>query len=146
MRIRNKKINPTMLELIYGILAYSVIVLILMVVLELGFNIIEKVFNDSFWFVLTGFLIGIFLSIILVIMMTRTIENIVNGGGYGATKQSIIGSVTRSAIVIAVIVLLLITHIGNVFSMLFGLFGLKLSAYLQPITHKLIIKLNKKGR
>ena len=135
-----------MLELIYGILAYSVIVLILMVVLELGFNIIEKVFNDSFWFVLTGFLIGIFLSIILVIMMTRTIENIVNGGGYGATKQSIIGSVTRSAIVIAVIVLLLITHIGNVFSMLFGLFGLKLSAYLQPITHKLIIKLNKKGR
>lgn len=146
MRIRNRKINPTMLELIYGILAYSVIVLILMVVLELGFNIIEKVFNDSFWFVLTGFLIGIFLSIILVIMMTRTIENIVNGGGYGATKQSIIGSVTRSAIVIAVIVLLLITHIGNVFSMLFGLFGLKLSAYLQPITHKLIIKLNKKGR
>ena len=146
MRIRNRKINPTMLELIYGILAYSVIVLILMTVLQLGFNIIEKIFNDSFFLVITGFLIGICVSIILVIMMTRTIENIVNGGGYGATKQSIIGSVTRSAIVIAVIILLIVTHIGNVFSLLFGIFGLKLSAYSQPITHKLRLKLNKKGR
>ena len=144
MRIRNRKINPTMLELIYGILAYSVIVLILMTVLELGFNIIEKVFDDSFGLVLTGFFIGIFVSIILVILMTRTIEKILSGGGYGATKQSIVGSVTRSGIVIAVIILLIVTHIGNVFSLLFGLFGLKLSAYLQPITHKIINKY--KGR
>ena len=144
MRIRNRKINPTMLELIYGILAYSVVVLILMTVLELGFSIIEKVFNDSFLLVLTGFFIGISISIILVVMMTRTIENIVNSGGYGATKQSIIGSITRSGIVIGAIVLLLVTHIGNVFSMLFGLFGLKLSAYLQPITHKVKNKI--KGR
>ena len=144
MRIRNRKINPTMLELIYGILAYSVVVLILMTVLELGFSIIEKVFNDSFLLVLTGFFIGISISIILVVMMTRTIENIVNSGGYGATKQSIIGSITRSGIVIGAIVLLLVTHIGNVLSMLFGLFGLKLSAYLQPITHKVKNKI--KGR
>ena len=52
MRIRNRKINPTMLELIYGILAYGVVVLILMTVLELCFNVIEKVFNDSFLLVL----------------------------------------------------------------------------------------------
>ena len=133
-----------MLELIYGILAYGVVVLILMTVLELGFNIIEKVFNDSFLLVLTGLFIGISIAIILVIMMTRTIENIVNSGGYGATKQSVVGSITRSAIVIATIILLLVTHIGNVFSMLFGLFGLKLSAYLQPITHKVKNKI--KGR
>ena len=144
MRIRNRKINPTMLELIYGILAYSVIVLILMTVLELGFNIIEKVFGDNFLLVLTGFFIGICVAIILVIMMTRTIQNILDSGGYGATKQSIIGSITRSAIVIAVIILLLVTHIGNVFSLLFGIFGLKLSAYLQPITHKVKNKI--KGR
>ena len=144
MRIRNRKINPTMLELIYGILAYGMVVLILMTVLELGFGIIEKVFDDSFLLVLTGFFIGISISIILVVMMTRTIENIVNSGGYGATKQSVIGSITRNGIVIAVIILLLITHIGNVFSMLFGLFGMKLSAYLQPITHKVKNKI--KGR
>lgn len=137
MRIRNRKINPTMVELIYGILAYGIVVLILMTVLELGLGIIGKIFDDRFIFVITGFLIGISISLILVIMMTRTIENIVSGGGYGATRQSVIGSIIRSAIVIAAIVLLLVTHIGNVFSMLFGLFGLKLSAYLQPITHKI---------
>lgn len=147
MRIRNRKINPTMLELIYGILAYGVVVLILMTVLELCFNVIEKVFNDSFLLVLIGFFIGISIALILVVMMTRTIENIVQGGGYGATKQSVIGSITRSAIVIVAIVILLVTHIGNVFSMLFGLFSLKLSAYLQPITHKITnLKFIKKGR
>ena len=140
MRIRNRKINPTMLELIYGILAYSVVVLILMTVLELGFSIIEKVFNDSFLLVLTGFLLGIGISIVLVLLMTRTIENIVYGGGYNAKKESVTGSIIRSGIVIVAIVILLITHIGNVFALLFGLFGLKLSAYLQPITHKLIKK------
>ena len=82
MRIRNRKINPTMLELIYGILAYGVVVLILMTVLELCFNVIEKVFNDSFLLVLIGFFIGISIALILVVMMTRTIENIVEGGGY----------------------------------------------------------------
>lgn len=137
MRIRNRKINPTMVELIYGVWAYGIVVLILMAVLEIGLGIIEKIFDDRFIFVITGFLIGISVSLILVVMMTRTIENIVSGGGYGATKQSVIGSIIRSVIVIATIVLLLVTHIGNVFSMLFGLFGLKLSAYLQPITHKI---------
>ena len=59
MRIRNRKINPTMLELIYGILAYSVIVLILMTVLEIIFGITQRIFNDSFLLVIIGFLIGI---------------------------------------------------------------------------------------
>ena len=137
MRIRNRKINPTMVELIIGIGAYGLVVLILMTVLQLCFGIIEKVFSDSFLFVIIGFLIGIGISIILVLLMTRTIENIVYGGGYDAKKQSIIGSIIRSGIVIAAIVILLITHIGNVFALLFGLFGLKVSAYLQPITHKI---------
>ena len=140
MRIRNRKINPTMVELVIGIAAYGVVVLLLMTILELGFDIVERVFNDSFLLVIIGFLMGIGISIVLVMMMTRTIENIVHGGGYDAKKQSIVGSITRAVIVIAVIVILLVTHIGNVFALLFGLFGLKLSAYLQPITHKLIKK------
>ena len=137
MRIRNRKINPTMVELVIGIGAYGIVILILMTILELSFGIVERVFSDGFLFVIIGFLLGIGISIVLVLLMTRTIENIVYGGGYDAKKQSIIGSIVRSGIVIAVIVILLITHIGNVFALLFGLFGLKVSAYLQPITHKI---------
>ena len=140
MRIRNRKINPTMVELIIGIGAYGIVVLTLMIILELCFGVIGRVFNDGFLFVIIGFLLGIGISFILVLLMTRTIENIVYGGGYDAKKQSIIGSIVRSGIVVAAIVILLITHIGNVFALLFGLFGLKLSAYLQPITHKIIKK------
>ena len=146
MRIRNRKINPTMVELVIGIAAYGIVVLLLMAILELGFGVVERVFNDSFLLVVIGFLLGIGISVVLVIMMTRTIENIVHGKGYDAKKQSIIGSITRSGIVIAAIVILLVTHIGNVFALLFGLFGLKVSAYLQPITHKIKKKINIKGR
>ena len=140
MRIRNRKINPTMIELILGISAYGIVMLTLMTVLELCFGIVERIFNDGFLFVVIGFLLGIGISVVLVLLMTRTIENIVYGGGYNAKKESIIGSIVRTGIVIVAIVILLITHIGNVFALLFGLFGLKLSAYLQPITHKIIKK------
>ena len=137
MRIRNRKINPTMIELILGIGAYGIVVLMLMTILELCFGIVERAFNDGFLFVVIGFLLGIGISIVLVLLMTRTIENIVYGGGYNAKKESITGSIIRIGIVIVAIVTLLVTHIGNVFALLFGLFGLKVSAYLQPITHKI---------
>ena len=137
MRIRNRKINPTMIELILGIGAYGIVVLMLMTILELCFGVVERAFNDGFLFVVIGFLLGIGISIVLVLLMTRTIENIVYGGGYNAKKESITGSIIRTGIVIVAIVTLLVTHIGNVFALLFGLFGLKVSAYLQPITHKI---------
>jgi hypothetical protein len=126
-----------MIELILGIGAYGIVVLMLMTILELCFGVVERAFNDGFLFVVIGFLLGIGISIVLVLLMTRTIENIVYGGGYNAKKESITGSIIRTGIVIVAIVTLLVTHIGNVFALLFGLFGLKVSAYLQPITHKI---------
>lgn len=138
MRIRNRKINPTMVSLIILELIYGVIGIVIFSVLHCGFGLLEDFFNDKFIFIVSGFLIGILISVFLIFLMTRTVENMVESGDDSAVKQGVIGALIRGVIVVTIIILILVTHIGNVFSMLIGLFGLKLSAYVQPITNKII--------
>lgn len=140
MRIRNRKINPTMVSLIVLELIYGLIGIVIISGLHFVFGVAEKIFGDKYIYIIIGFLIGILMSIILVILMARTVENMLSIGDNGAVKEGVIGALIRAAIVIAVIVLLLVTHVGNVISMLIGLFGLKLSAYIQPIADKYIKK------
>ena len=138
MRIRNRKINPTMVSLIVLELIYGLIGIVIISGLHFVFGVAEKIFGDKYIYIIIGFLIGILMSIILVMLMARTVENMLSIGDNGAVKEGVIGALIRAAIVIAVIVLLLVTHVGNVISMLIGLFGLKLSAYIQPIADKYI--------
>lgn len=140
MRIRNRKINPTMVSLIVLELIYGLIGIVIISGLHFVFGVAEKIFGDKYIYIIIGFLIGILMSIILVMLMARTVENMLSIGDNGAVKEGVIGALIRAAIVIAVIVLLLVTHVGNVISMLIGLFGLKLSAYIQPIADKYIKK------
>ena len=143
MRIRNRKINPTMVSLIVLELIYGLLGIVIISGLHFVFGVAERIFGDKYIYIIIGFLIGILMSIILVMLMARTVENMLSIGDNGAVKEGVIGALIRAAIVIAVIVLLLVTHVGNVISMLIGLFGLKLSAYIQPIADKYIKKENK---
>ena len=140
MRIRNRKINPTMVSLIVLELIYGLLGIVIISGLHFVFGVAERIFGDKYIYIILGFLIGILMSIILVMLMARTVENMLSIGDNGAVKEGVIGALIRAAIVIAVIVLLLVTHVGNVISMLIGLFGLKLSAYIQPIADKYIKK------
>ena len=140
MRIRNRKINPTMVSLIVLELIYGLLGIVIISGLHFVFGVAERIFGDKYIYIIIGFLIGILMSIILVMLMARTVENMLSIGDSGAVKEGVIGALIRAAIVIAVIVLLLVTHVGNVISMLIGLFGLKLSAYIQPIADKYIKK------
>ena len=140
MRIRNRKINPTMVSLIVLELIYGLLGIVIISGLHFVFGVAERIFGDKYIYIIIGFLIGILMSIILVMLMARTVENMLSIGDNGAVKEGVIGALIRAEIVIAVIVLLLVTHVGNVISMLIGLFGLKLSAYIQPIADKYIKK------
>ena len=140
MRIRNRKITPTMVSLIVLELIYGLLGIVIISGLHFVFGVAERIFGDKYIYIIIGFLIGILMSIILVMLMARTVENMLSIGDNGAVKEGVIGALIRAAIVIAVIVLLLVTHVGNVISMLIGLFGLKLSAYIQPIADKYIKK------
>ncbi len=142
MLIRRKKnINPTMVELLIGIGFWAVIGLVLICVLYFTSVPLEKLFDASIFQIVLGFIIGIGFSVGTIIHMTSSVEKAMDMGEDGALKHTRITYVVRMAALIVVFAIMLIFGIGNIFAMLFGLLSLKLSAYLQPITHKL-----RKGR
>ena len=145
MLIINRKIKPTLVELIIGIILCGIVGEILLTVLHIIDVPLERVFDDRILDIHIGFLIGILYSVFMIIHMAITVETALEMGEHGALKHTRIAYAVRIVILIVVFVLMLIFNFGNMFSMLFGLFSVKLSAYAQPITHKVKEKL-KKGR
>ena len=142
MRIRRKKTyNPTMIDLIVGIIFCGIVGLALFVGLHFLSVPLESLFDDSIWQIILGYIIGIIFSVFTIIHMTSSVESAVDMGEHGALKHTRIMYAVRMVALIAVFAIMLIFGIGNIFAMLFGLLSLKLSAYLQPITEKL-----RKGR
>ena len=144
MRIVNRKINPTMIELIVGIVAYGIIGLVLIACLHMAGVPLGNFFDDSIFNVIVGFCIGIIFSVILIIHMTHSVERALEMGEHGALKHTRIMYIVRMVVLVVLFAAMLMFGFGNIFSMLFGLLSLKLSAYLQPVTHKLIHSENKK--
>ena len=130
-----KRINDVLPELILGIVIYGIIV--------------EFV---GVWFVAdklrysTGLLIGISLAIGMAINIAVVIRDAVEiYGENGAQNRVIIKSVLRYLIVVVIFFAMMKFNLGNLFTAFIGVLGLKVSAYLQPFTHKVILKLQGRG-
>ena len=130
-----RRINDVLPELVLGIVIYGVIV-------ELA----------GVWFVAdklrysTGLLIGISLAIGMAINIAVVIRDAVEiYGEDGAKNRVIIKSVLRYLIVVVVFFVMMKFNLGNLFTAFIGVLGLKVSAYLQPFTHKVILRLQGRG-
>lgn len=145
MRVLNRKINPTMVELIIGILVFGIIGVAIFIGLHIASVPVESFFDDSILQIVIGFIIGIIFSIVFIIHMTFSVENALEMGEQGALKHTRIMYVVRMATLVIVFAIMLLLGIGNVFSLLFGLLSLKLSAYMQPITHRVMHRSEKKS-
>lgn len=143
MRVLNRKINPTMIEIIVGILVFGIVGLMMFVGLYILSVPIEKVFDDSIGQIVLGFALGIIFSVVFIIHMTFSVENALEMGEQGALKHTRISYIIRMIALVVVYAIMLLFDVGNVFSLLFGLLSMKLAAYMQPITHKVIASLGK---
>lgn len=130
-----RRINDALPELVLGILIYGIIV-------ELA----------GVWFVAdklrysSGLLIGISLAVGMAINIAVVIRDAVEiYGEDGAKNRVIIKSVLRYLIVVVVFFMMMKYNLGNLFSAFIGVLGLKISAYLQPFTHRTILKLQGKS-
>ena len=130
-----RRINDALPELVLGILIYGIVI-------ELA----------GVWFVTdklrysTGLLIGISLAIGMAINIAVVIRDAVEiYGEDGAKNRVIIKSVLRYLIVVVVFFVMMRYNLGNLFTAFIGVLGLKISAYLQPFTHKVILKLQGRG-
>ena len=119
-----KRLNDALPELVLGIIVYGIVV-------ELA----------GVWFVTdklrykTG-LVG--MAVNMAIVLRDAVEIY---GGEHAQAKIIAKSILRYVIVVIVFFVMMKFNLGNLFTAFIGVLGLKISAYLQPFTHKFVLKL-----
>ena len=122
-----RRINDALPGLVLGIIVYGVIV-------ELA----------GVWFVTdkvrytTGLLIGINIATVLR-------DAVELYGEDNAKKKIVAKSLLRYAVVVIVFFVMMKWNLGNLITAFIGVLGLKVSAYLQPFTHRVIQKLQGRG-
>mgnify|MGYP003175185393 CR=1 FL=1 len=108
----------------------------------------ELVLGIIVWFVTdklrytTGLVIGIALAVGMAVNMAIVLRDAVEiYGGEHAQAKIIAKSILRYVIVVIVFFVMMKFNLGNLFTAFIGVLGLKISAYLQPFTHKFVLKL-----
>ncbi len=127
--------NSALLELEIGILASGIVFCIAGI-----FFVSDK----------TGYALGIMLGVILagfsVWHMKKTLDVALDLGEKGAVTYATTRNLLRYGVIVIVFALILWTKVANPLAAFLGLMSMKVAAYLQPFTHKLIIKLVKSNK
>jgi len=130
--IKELEKNETLKELIIGILFMSII------------------FQSSIvWFVedKIGYSVGLWLGTAVAVFMPwhmwKTIDEVLDLSVGGAQKVMRKNTLLRYLVVTLALVALMITKMANPLAAFLGIMTLKVAAYLQPFTHKVISKLRR---
>lgn len=131
---KSTKINITLIELLFGIGIYAAagVILIMLLMQDKGRS-------------LTAFLIGVTVSAGMVIHMYTELEKALYMDEMGALKHTRMTTCFRMVAVAVILAAVGITK-GDVISAVVGVMALKVSAYIQPFTHKFFNKIKGKGR
>ena len=125
-----KRINRTVLEMHLGIWFVGILCQIV------GAFIVGRqgYYALSLWF-------GIVLALVSVVHMYRTLDRALDFDEKSATKIIFMGYITRYVILIAVLIIVSVTNVMNPLIVFMAYMSLKVTALVQPFTHKLCNKL-----
>lgn len=130
-----KRINAVLPELIWGILIYGIVV-----------QLAGVWFADDKLSYSTGLWIGIVLAAGMAIHMAVVLNDAADiAAEETAKKRVIFQSTLRYVVVVILFFLVAYFKLGNLITLFIGVMGLKAGAYLQPLTHKVILKLTGRG-
>jgi hypothetical protein len=121
-----KRLNNALPGLLIGILIYGALFQII------GMWLVEDRLRYT-----TGLWIGIACAMFMAIHMAISIEDAVNLSEEGAKKKTIGSAMLRYIVVLGVLVVMIYFNLGMMLPAFFGLLGLKISAYLQPVIQRL---------
>lgn len=127
-----KKINPTLVELWVGSAFFSMLALLI------GIWFVENKVAYAL-----GLLVGMITSMYLAWHMAKSIDKMLEQAKLGADASAgmRVSSLLRYGIVVLVLIVsALVSEWVNPISVFIGVFGLKVAAYLQPFTHKIVFK------
>lgn len=127
-----KKLIPTLVELWTGTVFFSVLALV-----------------AGIWFVenklayCLGLLVGLLTAMYMAWHMAKSIDKMMDRAMLGgdASVGMRVSSLLRYGIVVLVLIgSAMVSEWVNPISVFIGIFGLKVAAYLQPFTHKIVFK------
>lgn len=121
-----RKIDPTLLELCLGILAYGIV-----------FEIVLLFFSRELSYSL-GLLIGVALALLGAVHMWWSLNRGLDLPEKEAVKSLSAQNIIRYFILAAVLAVLIVTNAANPIFTFAGYMGMKVSAYLNPLIHKLL--------
>ena len=131
-----RRLNDVLPELILGIIVYGIVaelIGILFVADKLAYSI--------------GLAVGLLVACGMAINMASVILDTMDGytGESQARVRVAVKAAFRYCIVAVIFAAMAIFEFGNFYAAFIGVFGLKIAAYLQPFTHKVILKLQGRG-
>ena len=122
-----KRLNKALPGLLLGIIIYGLL-----------FQVIGIWFVEERLLFSTGLWTGIACAVFMAVHMAVSIEDAVSlGTEDGAKKKTIASAMFRYVVVLAVFVIMLYFELGMLLPAFFGVLGLKVSAYLQPVFYRL---------
>ena len=131
-----KRINNILPELILEIIIYGIF-------LQLsGMWLVEDKIGYSIGLWL-GIVVAIGMAIHMAIVILDSVDMVIEKK---ANIHRRVFSLLRYIVVLLLFAIVLYFRIGNVLAMFIGVMGLKVAAYLQPFTHKLLTKEKEKER
>ena len=128
------KKDSTLKELLIGI-----------VVVGITAQLLCLLFGTQHLYNAIGLWVGVILATGMAIHMQRSIEDGLDLMGDSGVKHMQKASATRMLVVSAIMAVVLYKQWGNPLTLLVGIMTLKLGAYMQPLTHKILEKRRKGG-
>ena len=135
MKEKVADVNRTLLELIAGIFIYGIICQA--AGLLLGADKIS--YSSGLW-------IGIITAIAAAVHMWYSLDRALDLDEGTAGKKMQAQSIVRYVMIVIIMVLTMMNGVTNPLAAFLGLMGLKVAAYLQPFTHKLLIRFFRKEK
>lgn len=130
-----RRLNEALPELLLGILLYGIVIQVA------GVWFAEDKLRYS-----SGLWIGILTAIGMAYHIARIIaETIDCVDAHKARIQITAKGILRYAAVVIVFTVTMYFDLGNLITLFLGVMGLKISAYLQPSLHKVLIRVTGKG-
>ncbi len=130
-----RRLNDALPELLLGIFIYGVVIQLA------GVWFVEDRLRYS-----SGLWIGIVTAMAMAYHIARIIAETIDSMDAAKARGRIIAKgIARYAAVAAVFTVTMYFDLGNLVTLFLGVMGLKISAYLQPALHKLMIRVTGKG-
>ncbi|MCR5249700.1 MAG: hypothetical protein K6E50_03750 [Lachnospiraceae bacterium] len=120
--------HSTLVELWLGIPVWGLV-----------FELLILIFLDRKGYYSLGLWLGLLGAGLVAVHMEHTISRALDAGEAGANKVMVAGYLVRYFTMAVLLAVLAVSGIGDPIAAFIGLFTLKLSAYLQPLTHRISV-------